>query len=380
MIKPSYLSLTEGEVYVPGLPAEYVAQTYGIALDDVAKLGSAENPHGPSPKALEAVREASSRISLYPDWTAKRLREAIGEKFGIDPNNVVCGSGETEVISMVIRAFAKPDEPVLMHDPCFPLYRIYSNCEGRRPVFVRMGKDFDPVMDQYIETLKKVKPKIAFITNPHNPSGKMVSEEDVIRVCEAAYPDTLVALDEAYVHYTENAFGIGLLKRFSNLIVLRTLSKANGCAGLRVGFGISANPDLILPLLHIKPTWNMGQMQIAGGIAGINDDEHVNRAVKTVVEMREYIRQRMSSMTSFRMVPDSRANFFLTEILDPKLDSTIVFNGLLKRGVIVKDGSDIPGLGSRYLRVDVNLKKHMDRFADALLEIQKESVSELVSQ
>lgn len=380
MIKPSYLSLTEGEVYVPGLPAEYVAQTYGIALDDVAKLGSAENPHGPSPKALEAVREASSRISLYPDWTAKRLREAIGEKFGIDPNNVVCGSGETEVISMVIRAFAKPDEPVLMHDPCFPLYRIYSNCEGRRPVFVRMGKDFDPVMDQYIETLKKVKPKIAFITNPHNPSGKMVSEEDVIRVCEAAYPDTLVALDEAYVHYTENAFGIGLLKRFSNLIVLRTLSKANGCAGLRVGFGISANPDLILPLLHIKPTWNMGQMQIAGGIAGINDDEHVNRAVKTVVEMREYIRQRMSSMTSFRMVPDSRANFFLTEILDPKLDSTIVFDGLLKRGVIVKDGSDIPGLGSRYLRVDVNLKKHMDRFADALLEIQKESVSELVSQ
>lgn len=370
MIKPSYAALADGEVYVPGLPAEYITETYGIPASEVAKLGSAENPHGPSPKALQAVREASERISLYPDWTARRLREAIGAKFGIDPDNVVCGSGETEVISMVIRAFARPEEPVLMHDPCFPLYRIYSNCEGRRPIFIRMGKDFDPVIDEYIDTLRKVNPRIAFITNPHNPSGRMVTEDEVIRVCEAATPDTLVALDEAYIHYTENAFGINLLKRFSNLLVLRTLSKANGLAGLRVGFGISANRDLILPLRHIKPTWNMGQMQIAGGIAGLNDDEHVERAVRTVVEMRGYVSKRMESLKSFRVVPGSRANFFLTEILDPRLDSTRVFNELLKHGVIVKDGSDIPGLGSRYLRVDVNLQKHMDRFVDALVNIE----------
>lgn len=370
MVKASYAALTEGEVYVPGLPTEYVAQTYGIPLDQIAKLGSAENPHGPSPKALAAVTEAAGRIDIYPDWTAKRLREAIGQKYGFDSDNVVCGSGETEVISMVIRAFAKPDEPVLMHDPCFPLYRIYSNCEGRRPVFSPMGKDFDPMIDQYIETMKKVNPKIAFITNPHNPSGRMVTEEEVVRICNAASADTLVVLDEAYVHYTENEFGMKLLPKYPNLIVLRTLSKAFGLAGLRIGFGIAANNNLILPLRHIKPTWNMGQLQIAGGIAGINDDEHVNRAVKTVVEMRAYVADRLASVRGFRMVPGSRANFFLTEILAPELDSTKVFNELLKRGVIVKDGSDIPGLGSRYLRVDVNLKKHMDRFVSALADIR----------
>ena len=370
MVKASYSALTEGEVYVPGLASEYVAQKYGIPPDQIAKLGSAENPHGPSPKALAAVTEAASRIDLYPDWTAKRLRVAIGQKYGFDPDNVVCGSGETEVISMVIRAFAKPDEPVLMHDPCFPLYRIYSNCEGRRPVFSTMGKDFDPMIDRYIEKMQQVRPKIAFITNPHNPSGRMVTEEEVIRVCEAASADTLIALDEAYVHYTENEFGIKLLSKYPNLLVLRTLSKAFGLAGLRVGFGIAANNNLILPLLHIKPTWNMGQLQIAGGIAGINDDEHVKRAVKTVVEMRAYVADRLKSVAGFRVVPGSRANFFLTEILAAELDSTKVFNELLKRGVIVKDGSDIPGLGSRYLRVDVNLKKHMDRFVSALADIQ----------
>jgi histidinol-phosphate aminotransferase len=370
MVKASYSALTQGEVYVPGLSSEYVARTYGVALDQIAKLASAENPHGPSPKALAAVIEAAGRIDLYPDWTAKRLREAIGEKYGFDPDNVVCGSGETEVISMVIRAFAKPDEPVLMHDPCFPLYRIYSNCEGRRPVFAPLGKDFDPMIDQYIEVMNKVSPKIAFLTNPHNPSGRMITEEEVIRVCEAASADTLVVLDEAYIHYTENEFGMKLLPKYPNLIVLRTLSKAFGLAGLRIGFGISANNDLILPLLHIKPTWNLGQPQIAGGIAGINDDEHVRRAVKTVVEMRAYVAERLVSISDFRMVPGSRANFFLTEILNPALDSTIVFNELLKRGVIVKDGSDIPGLGSRYLRVDVNLKKHMDRFVSALADIR----------
>jgi len=370
MVKASYSALTEGEVYVPGLSAEYVSQTYGVPLDQIAKLASAENPHGASPKAREAVDRMLGRLDIYPDWTARALREAIAAKYGFPADNVVCGSGETEVISMVIRAFAKPDEPVLMHDPCFPLYRIYSNCEGRRPVFSPMGEDFAPEIDRYIARMKEVNPKIAFLTNPHNPSGIMISEADARRVCEAASKDTLVVLDEAYVHYTEAEYGMKLLKEFPNLIVLRTFSKAFGLAGLRIGFGISNNPALILPLRHIKPTWNMGQLQIAGGVAGINDDEHVNRAVKTVVEMRAYVAKRIEAIPGFRMVPGSRANFFLTQILAPELDSTKVFNELLKRGVIVKDGSDIPGLGSRYLRVDVNLQKHMDRFADALADIK----------
>lgn len=369
MVEASSRALTEGPVYVPGLPREYVAEKYGIPLNDIAKLGSAENPHGPSPKAMAAIAAAEPKLDIYPDWTARPLREAISKRYGFDPDCIVCGAGETEVISMVIRAFCGVGESILMHDPCFPIYRIFSTVEGRIPMVVSMGEDFDPMIDAYIASLAD-KPRIAFITNPHNPTGRLLSEIEVRRICDSADQKTLVVLDEAYIHYSETDGMLHLLREYDNLIVLRTFSKAHGLAGLRVGFGISNNPELIRPLRNIKPTWNMGHMQITGGAAAIFDDEHVERAVATVVASRAMVETEMRQMNAFRMVPGCRANFFLTEILNPSLDSTKVFNGLLERGVIVKDGTDIEGLGPRYLRVDLNLEKHMKRFLSALRDIE----------
>jgi len=373
MVRVSNPALIDGPVYVPGLPREYVAERFGIPLEDIAKLGSAENPHGASPKAMAAIEAADRKLDIYPDWTAKPLRDAIGERYGFSPDNIVCGSGETEVISMVIRAFAAPGETILMHNPCFPIYRIYSACEGRQSLLAPMGQDFDPMLDDYVALLRE-KPRIAFITNPHNPSGVFLEEPQVRRICEAADKNTLVVLDEAYIHYTETDGLMKILPEYDNLLVLRTFSKAYGLAGLRVGFGISANADLIRPLLNIKPTWNMGQMQIIGAAAAGFDDEHVARAVATISESREHVTKQMAGMNTFRMVPGSRSNFFLTEILDPDIDSTDVFYGLLERGVIAKDGKDIEGLGSRYLRVDLNLRKHMDRFLGALRDIETQTI------
>jgi histidinol-phosphate aminotransferase len=373
MIQVSSTSLLRDEAYTPGLPREHVARTYGIPLDEVAKLGSAENPLGPSPKAAAAIDRAKGQIDIYPDWTASLLRQAIGERYGFDPKCVVCGSGETEVISLIIRAFAAPGDAILMHEPCFPIYHIFAENEGRRPLYVPMGADFDLAVDRYLETMGACAPKIAFITNPHSPTGRLMDEPDVRRICEAAGSDTLVALDEAYIHYAEVPGGIELTREFSNLIVLRTFSKAFGLAGLRLGFGIAANAELISPLINLKPTWNLGQMQIAGGIAAIGDEEHVRRTVETIVEMRAYVTSRLAGLNRFRMVPGSRSNFFLLEILDPDLDSTGVFQALLRRGVIVKDGAvSFRGLGNRFLRIDVSLKRHMDRLADALQDIEAE--------
>lgn len=369
MVRVSSEALVAGPVYVPGLPREYVSNTYGIPLDDIAKLGSAENPHGPSPMAVSAIEAMDKKLDIYPDWTARPLREAIGKRYGFDSDCVVCGSGETEVISMVIRAFCEVGGAILMHDPCFPIYHIFSGAEGRVPMLVRMGEDFDPMIDAYVARLAE-KPRIAFVTNPHNPTGRLLSEAEVRRICDAAHKDTLVVLDEAYIHYSETEGMMHLLRDYDNLIVLRTFSKAFGLAGLRVGFGISANPELIRPLRNIKPTWNMSYIQIAGGAAAVFDDEHVARAVRTVVESKAFVAAEMGRMNSFRMVPGCRSNFFLTEILDTDLNSTKVFRGLLERGVIVKDGTDIKGLGDRYLRVDLNLKKHMERFIGALRQIE----------
>ncbi len=370
MVSVANVALVHNEPYTPGLSTEYVAKRFGIALEEVAKLGSAENPYGPSPKALAAVEKARSKIDLYPEWTSRNLREAIGAKYGFDADCVVCGSGETEVISFIIRTFAKAGEAILMYEPCFPIYHMFAENEGRVPVYVPMGEDFELVVDRYVEKMKAAAPKIAFITNPHSPSGRLMSEADIRAICEGAGPNTLVVLDEAYIHFTQTAGSMELTREYPNLIVLRTFSKAFGLAGLRLGFGIAANKELIAPLINLKPTWNLGAMQTAGGIAAIGDDEHVERTVSLVAEMRHYVRDQMAGLNRFRMVPGSHSNFFLVEVLDSALDSTTVFEELLKRGVIVKDGSvSFRGLGKRYLRSDISLKKHMDRLLWALKEI-----------
>jgi histidinol-phosphate aminotransferase len=370
MVTVATPALVQNEPYTPGLSADYVAQKFNIAIADVAKLGSAENPFGPSPKAHEAVEKGRTRLSLYPEWTSQALRAAIGRKYGFDADCVVCGSGETEVISFVIRAFAQKGDPVLMYEPCFPIYHMFAENEGRVPVYVPMGQDFDFVIGSYVQALKTVAPKIAFLTNPHSPSGRFMEERDIRTVCEAAGENTLVVLDEAYIHFTETSGSMELTRDYANLIVLRTFSKAFGLAGLRLGFGIAASKSIITPLLNIKPTWNLGPMQVEAGIAALDDDEHVNRTVKMIVEMREYLTRQLAGLNRFRMVPDSRSNFFLIEVLDGGLDSTKVFEELLKRGVIVKDGSvSFRGLGKRYLRSDVSLKKHMDRLVWAMKEI-----------
>lgn len=364
--------LSDIPAYKPGLPRDSVAGRFGIAPDEIAKLGSAENPFGPSPKAREAIEAAKTKIDLYPDWSSRLLREAIGRRFGFDPGCVACGAGETEIISFVIRSFSRPGDSILMYEPCFPIYHIFAENEGRVPVYVKMGVDFDLVVDQYIATLQAKKPKIAFITNPHSPSGKFMEQADIRRICAAA-GDTLVVLDEAYIHFSETEGGIELTREYDNLIVLRTFSKAFGLAGLRLGFGIASNKALITPLMNLKPTWNLGIMQTEGGIAAIEDHEHVEKTVKMIVEMRAYVAEQLSGLNRVRMVPGSRSNFFLIEVTDPSINSTDVFQGLLKRGVIVKDGVDsFQGLGDRYLRSDVSVKKNMDRLVWALKDLSRQ--------
>ncbi|BBK35322.1 histidinol-phosphate aminotransferase [Allostella sp. ATCC 35155] len=354
--------------YTPGQSREAVAARFGLAIEDVAKLGSAENPFGPSPKAAAAVDAARSRIDNYPDWSSRALREAIGAKYGFDPDCVVCGSGETEVISLVLRAYSRPGDRILMFAPCFPVYHIFTEQEGRVPLFVPLASATDFDFDRYLEALRAERPAIAFVTNPHSPTGRLPSEADIRRVAEAAAgTDTLVVLDEAYIHFTETPGHMALTRDYPHLIVLRTFSKAFGLAGLRLGFGVAANAGLVTPLRNIKPTWNLGWMQTAGGIAALDDDAHVARTVAMVVEMRAYTAQALAGLNRFRMVDGSRSNFFLVEILDPELTSTTVFERLLEKGVIVKDCSiDFVGLGDRFLRVDVGVKKDMDRFIGAL--------------
>jgi histidinol-phosphate aminotransferase len=354
------------EAYVPGLTKEHVARTYGIAIEEVAKLGSAENPFGPSPKALQAV-QAGGMLDNYPDWTAGALREKIAQKYGYDPEQVICGAGETEIISWIIRVFSGVGDKILMFVPAFPIYHMTAENEGRVPAYVGMGPELDFMWDDYVAAIKN-DVRVVFLTNPHSPTGRLIKEGDIRRVCEVA-KNQLVVLDEAYIHYSKTDGGMDLVREYDNLIVLRTFSKVFGLAGLRVGFGVAA-PEIIRPMMHIKPTWNMGVLQIAGACAALDDDEHVNKTIDALAEMRTYVMRRLATLNSFSVIGEPSSNFFLLRIEDDALDSTTLFNELLKRGVIVKDGSvSFIALGKRYLRIDVSLKKQMDRLVWALSDI-----------
>ncbi len=366
----AHAGLKTPEYYVPGLPADYVAQRYGIPFADIAKLGSAENPHGASSLATEAVREHLNALHLYPSWTADPLREKIAETYGFDPSEVICGAGETEILSLITRGFCPPGDKIQMPGPCFPIYHLFAEAEGRIPVLVHDATDRQSMalnVEAYIAAIEP-ETRIVYITNPHSPSGTWLDESEVRRIVEAS-AHALVVLDEAYVHYSDTPGYIHLAAEYENLAVLRTFSKAFGLAGLRIGFGVARRP-IIDTLLAVKPTWNMGQLQIVGGVAALDDDEHVERTIQTIVKNREYVQGRFQELDRFRMVGGSRSNFFLVELLDPDIDSTGVFLGLLERGVVVKDGSvSFRGLDDRFLRCDVNLQPHMDRLIDALADL-----------
>ena len=369
-MRHSHPALVDPEFYVPGLPADYVAARYGISAEDIAKLGSAENPIGASPLAVQAIRERLDDLHLYPSWTAEPLREKISLVYGIEPERVMCGAGETEIISWLIRAFCEPGGRIQMPGPCFPIYHLFAEAEDRVPVLVHDATDRATMavdVDAYIDAIGE-DTRIVFVTNPHSPSGTWMAENDVRRIVEAA-PEALVVLDEAYVHYSDTGGYIHLVDDYDNLVVLRTFSKAFGLAGLRVGFGVGPKP-VVDACLAVKPTWNMGVLQTAGAAAALDDKDHLDATVAVISKGRDHAQGRFAELDRFRMVPGSRSNFFLVEILDPGTDSTKVFDGLLERGVIVKDGSvSFRGLDRRFLRCDANRPDRMDRLVDALADL-----------
>jgi histidinol-phosphate aminotransferase len=347
--------------------AEQVAAEFGVDPADVVKLGSGENPFGPSPAALEAVTGMLGGLHQYPEWTSHELRRTIATQEGVDPTQVICGAGETELISALIRVFAGLDDEVLMHHTTFPVYHLYAEAERRRPVFADAGSG--PVVD-VDDLIAKVgdRTRVVFLTSPHNPSGRVVPLAEIGRVCAAA-PDALVVVDEAYIHFSEQETAVGLLPEFGNAIVLRTFSKAYGLASLRVGFGIAAQ-EIVDLLMRIKPTWNLGHMQVAGAIAALGDREHVLRTTETVKKNRQWTSAELASIPGLSVVEESQANFLLVRLDDPQLTATDLHHKLARRGLVIKDCSvSYLGLGDRYVRIDIADDVVMQRLVTALREV-----------
>jgi histidinol-phosphate aminotransferase len=356
--------------FVPGLRIPEVVKRYGLKTESVAKLASAENPLGPSPKAVRAIEKALNEMSLYPDWRAEGLRQAIGRHNGVRADQVFVGCGETELISFLIRAFSEQGDEVLFPIPTFPIYEQASLVERRQPKWVEMDESFKIDPERLLRSVTE-KTRILILTSPNNPLSTTIARETIQYILENLSPRVLVLVDEAYVDYADDATNPGLLERAPNLVILRTFSKIYGLAGLRVGYGM-AHEIIVRAIMKIKPAWNMGCLASAGAIAALDDREHYRRTRVLIQENREYILKSLAGISNASVVMIPQANFLCVRIMDPQKSSTEVFEGLLQGGVIVKDCSvSYKGLGNRFIRVDVGLKQKMDQFLEQFSKVMR---------
>jgi histidinol-phosphate aminotransferase len=352
------------EPYTPGLGPEDVTRRFGEVPAPIVKLASGENPLGASPKGVEGVQEGTRELALYPDWTAARLRRRVADHAGVAPEQVVCGAGETEIIGGIVRAFAEPGGEIAMARPTFPLYHQYAHAEGRTVRFADGGDKLDVGPEPMLATVSE-RTRVAFVTSPHNPTGRCWALDDVARLCERV-PDALVVLDEAYVHFSDRPSGFTILADHPNLIVLRTFSKAYGLAGLRVGYGV-ASPEVIGLLMRVKPTWNLGPLQVLGAAAALDDDAFLTRTTSLVRDMRRRVEDAVGRQPKLRLVDGSEANFILVRVADPGLDSRQVVDHFLRQGLVVKDGAvSYLGLGDRHLRIDAPAPEVLPRVEAAI--------------
>jgi histidinol-phosphate aminotransferase len=344
--------------YEPGKPIEDVARELGLKPGEIIKLASNENPLGPSPKALAAMREMLERAHFYPDGGCYYLREAIAKKFGFERGNIILGCGSNEIIEFIGKAFLNPGDEIVTARHAFVVYKLMATLFGATTIEVadpNFAHDLDAMAAAITPKTKEV-----FIANPNNPTGTLVSQDEIDRFMDKVPAHVIVVFDEAYYEFLENPPDtLKFVREGRNVVVLRTFSKIQGLANLRIGYGL-AKPELIDVLQKTRQPFNVNGIAQAGALAGLADDEHQRKTREITIEGRDFLQREFAGL-GLEYVP-SFANFVLVRVGDGKA----VFQALMKRGIIVRDmtGYGLP----EWIRVSIGTMEQNRRF---LAELQR---------
>ncbi|GFE65263.1 histidinol-phosphate transaminase [Litoreibacter roseus] len=300
-------------------------------VSDVVKLSSNENPLGPSPRASDALRQAAGMLHLYPSTTHDDLRTAIGNVHEMDPEQIICGVGSDEIISFLCYAFAGPGDEVLYTEHGFAMYRISALAAGATPVVAPetdRTADVDAILDACTSATRLV-----FIANPNNPTGTMISEEDIERLADNLPDEVLLVLDGAYAEYVEGYDGgKSIIDARENVFMTRTFSKIYGLGGLRVGWGYG--PQNIIDVLNrIRGPFNLSSPALVAAEAAMRDQAYIARCRSENLRLRAMMSEEFARIGI--VCDPSFANFLL-----PRFDSEEMAEGcdayLKTRGVIVR--------------------------------------------
>jgi histidinol-phosphate aminotransferase len=361
LVPPNIEQLTP---YQPGKPVEELERELGIR--NAVKIASNENPLGPSPRAVEAGREALAQCNRYPDGGCFHLRRALAERLGVADDELVFGAGSNEIIGMIVGTFCRPGvDEVLTHKYAFISYRLFAMAYGVPFVAVdatpQLGCDVDALIAAFSE-----RTKVVFIANPNNPTGAYVNKAGFERILAALPPRALLVVDEAYHEYaTALADDYPRSQAYRDqrplLVTLRTFSKIYGLAGLRLGYAI-AHRRVIDYLNRVRRPFNAASVAQAAALAALDDVPHVERS-------RALNRDGLEQLTAAARVAGvdplpSLGNFVLVDV---RRDCEPVYQRMLQRGVIVRPMAawGLP----KHLRISVGTAEENARTVAAMAEV-----------
>ncbi len=348
--------------YVPGKPIEDVMKEYN--LTSIIKLASNENPLGPSKFAIEAIKEEADKIHIYPDGAALELREKLAKRFGLDMDSVLVGSGGEQILRLIPQTFINEGDEVIFATPSFALYEIFSSHMGAKRISIPLTEDFKHDFEEFKKNINE-KTKIVYVCNPNNPTGNIMTKTELDEFVASIPENVILVLDEAYYEYASQwedyPNSLEILKRRPNTIILRTFSKAEGLAGLRIGY-IFSSPEIVSEMTKIKGVFNVNRMAQKAAIAALDDEDHVKKTLelnkKSLGRMMEYFDSKGLYYVS------TAANFIFVNVGQSSRDLHIEFQ---KRGVIIRPGF-LWG-EENYLRVSSGTMEDTERFIKALDEL-----------
>lgn len=344
--------------YQPGKPIADLAREMGLDESTIVKLASNENPLGISPKARAAALAALDDLTRYPDGNGFLLKQKIAERFGVKAEQIVLGNGSNDILELAARTFVTNIDSVVYAQYAFAVYMLATQAVGATGIEVRAA-DYGHDLEAMLAAIQP-NTKLVFIANPNNPTGTLCRPGDIVEFLEKCPAQVLVVLDEAYTEYLpkeKRPDSIALSRQFPNLIVSRTLSKAYGLAGLRIGFAIAA-PEVADLMNRVRQPFNVNSLAQAAAVAVLDDIDYLRETVKVNQDGMKQITDAFIRL-GVPFIP-SYGNFITFHVGD----GAILNRFMLEHGVIIRP---LAGYGMPdSLRVSIGLPHENQRFIEVL--------------
>jgi len=352
------------KVYEAGKPIELVVREFGIAPEAVVKLASNENPIGTSPAVRQTIIDHADKAHLYPDDSMFELKAALSRRFGVPEETIIIGAGSDQILEFIARAKLNERSNVLMSRVTFAMYEIYAKQVGAT---IRRTPSYEHKVEEFLPLMEQERPDVVYLCTPNNPTGDAIRRDDVLRILDAADPETLVVIDGAYMEYAaakDPAYRITPtdLQNYPNAIYLGTFSKAYGLGGMRVGYGI-ASAEVIRALYKMRPPFNISTLSLAAAIAASRDEQFVSDAI--ALHQEQIVRYEAFARQYGIETIESYTNF-ITYLFDTPRDSSAIADALLHQGVIVRD---LASYGLNAIRITVGTAAQNDRLFTVLKEV-----------